>query len=105
MEITKESVREFWHGHTDVDMTRKRLTELDFLSNKGVLLRCPGTDEDPTNSEPVYVGGNGVTADSSPGTGGLPIMPGDAIFIPIDKPMLLWVVSSADDQDIAWMAI
>lgn len=105
MEVIKEAVREFYHGHQVVTTTKVRLTDLDFVVNKGVLLRAPGTNDPVPNTDPVWVGSHGVTSDSNEGTGGMPVMPGDAIFIPVDKPMLLWVVTNNSDQDIAWMGI
>lgn len=104
MEITKEAVRELQHGHATAGTIRSRLTELDFTVYKGVLVRCPGGSDPTPNTDPIWIGGAGVTADSG-ATGGIPILPGDAIFIPIDKPNFLWVVSTAADQDIAWMGI
>ena len=105
MEITKEAVRELFQGHKSVGTTRVKLTELDFTVNKGVLVRCPGTSDPVANTVPVWIGGSAVTANSAEGTGGIPILPGDSIFIPIDKPNLLWVVSSAVSQDVAWLGI
>lgn len=105
MEVVKEAVREFKHGHQVVGTTRIQLTPLEFMVNKGVLLRAPGTNDPSPNDDPVWVGGSGVTADNDEGTGGMPIMPGDAIFIPVERPMLLWVVTNNTDQDIAWFGI
>lgn len=105
MEVVKEAVREFVHGHQTAGTTRTRLTDLGFTVNKGVLLRCPGTNDPVPNDDPVWVGGAGVTADSTQGTGGVPIMPGDAMFIPVEQPMLLWVVTNNSDQDIAWLGV
>lgn len=106
MDIAKESVERFGHGHTIVGATPVQLTTLGLAAYKGILLRCPG-EADPTgNTDPVWVGNSPtVTADSTPATGGMPILPGSAMFIPIDSPTRLWVVSSASDQDIAWMLV
>lgn len=104
MEITKETVQELKTGHTVVGTSRIKLTELDFSLFKGVLLRCPGSSDPTPNTDPIWVGGASVAADSG-ATGGIPVLPGDAMFIPIDRPTRLYVISTAVSQDIAWMGI
>jgi hypothetical protein len=106
VELGKESVPGVGHGHTLVGVERRRLTELELNTYKGVLIRCPG-QADPEglrNEVPVWVGGSGVTADSTD-NGGIPILPGSSIFIPIEKPNHLWVISTQAGQDVAWMVI
>lgn len=106
MEITKESTREFRHGWQTVGVDRVQITPLQLTPYKGILLTCPGTQYDEVgNSKPVWVGSAKVTANEDPGTGGLPIVPGSSMFIPLDKPDDLYVVSSAADQKIAWMIV
>lgn len=106
MIIGKETVREAVHGHTTVGATAVQLTTLEFTANKGVMFRAPGTsDPGGGNTAPIWVGFNAsVKADSSSG-GGFPILPGAVILIPIDRPNLIWVISTAPDQDIAWIII
>lgn len=105
MEIGKETVRGLRHGHTVAGTTRVKLTELDILLNKGVLLRCPGTTDPTPNAAPVWVGGETVTHDSNPGTGGMPVCIGSALFVPCERANSLYVISTDPLQDIAWMAI
>jgi hypothetical protein len=73
---------------------------------KGVLLRTPG-DADPTpNVAPVWVGNNeSVTADSDTETGGMPLVPGAALEIPAQNAEDIWLISTAADQDIAWIGV
>lgn len=104
VDVAKESVGEVYNGHKTVGTTAVKLTDLSFPMLKGVLLRCPGGSDPVGNSVPVWVGGRGVTADSA-ATGGVPILPGNSIFIPIERANLLWVVSSSADQDVAWLGI
>ena len=106
MNIEKESVGdgELHNGHTVVGTVRTKLSSLGFTAVKGVLFRCPGSTEPTPNTNPVWVGGPGVTADSS-ATGGFPLLPGDACFMPIERLDLIYVVSSADGQDIAWLGL
>lgn len=105
MEITKESVPGLLHGHQAAGTSRIRLTDLDIPVHKGVLMRCPGSeDAGGGNTAPVWVGGNGVTADSA-ATGGIPILPGDSLFVPIERPMSLFIISTDADQDVAWIGL
>lgn len=106
MEITKEAVRELHHGHVMAGVTRAKLTELGFTGYKGVLIRCPGvSDPGEGNDATVWVGGPGVTANSDTGTGGMPVNPGASLFVPLDQPNLIWVISTQASQDVAWMLI
>jgi hypothetical protein len=106
MFIEKESVdaSNMHHGHTAVGTTRVKLTDLAFSTTKGVLFRCPGSTDPVPNTAPIWIGGPAVTADSSQ-TGGIPILPGDSAFMPLERLDSLYVVSSVANQDIAWMGI
>jgi hypothetical protein len=72
---------------------------------KGILLRAPGSGDDSPNSAPVYVGGAGVTADNMPETGGMPICPGETLFVPLENLELLYAISTAANQQLAWIAM
>lgn len=100
-QIIKETVRDFRHGLTNVGTTRIPLTN-SMPALKGVYISTPGPWHDITNTAPVFVGGPGVTADSEQ-SAGLPIMPGGSLFVPIADPSLLWVVSTADNQQVTWL--
>lgn len=104
MHIEKESVQELTTGHQAVGTTRVKLAEQGFTAYKGVLMRCPGTSDPVSNTAPVWIGGKNVAANSG-ASGGIPLLPGDALFVPIDKLDSIWCISSADGQDIAWMGI
>lgn len=106
MEITRETVREFLHGWQTVGVDRIQITPLDLYALKGVLLSTPGSAyPGGGNTKPIWVGSEKVTADQNAGSGGQPLVPGAAMFIPIDKPDRLWVVSTDPDQKIAWMLV
>jgi hypothetical protein len=104
MEIEKETSRELFFGHVPVGTTPRRLTTGQFKVARGVLLRAPGTRDPSANTAPIWVGGRGVTADSQD-TGGMPIPPGESVMVPIEDTSLLYVVSTDEGQDLAWMAI
>jgi hypothetical protein len=103
LEIGKETVGSFVNGHAVVGIERTPLG-VNHLLLKGVLVRAPGTNDPVPNTAPIWIGGLNVTADSSP-TGGIPIPPGESMFIPIADLSTLFVVSTAENQDIAWMGM
>lgn len=103
VEINKETSKTngLQNGHTVVGATPTRLC-LQFPTLRGILVRCPGNNDPVPNDAPIWVGREGVTADSGP-RGGMPILPGHNIFIPVDDPSELFCVSTMEDQDIAWI--
>jgi len=106
--IVKESVAVLRHGHQSVTTSSQKLAEnkLPFPASKGILVRCPGSnDPGGTNTAEVWLGGPAVTADADESTGGMPVAPGEALFLPLEDPSLLYVVTSSGTQDIAWMAL
>jgi len=107
IQVSKETSEpsRFAHGHTVVGTTAVPLTSLGLKFDKGILVRTPGSEDPSANTACVWVGRKGVTADSDPGTGGLPIPPGQSVLIPIDDPTAIYVISSAVDQDVAWMGV
>lgn len=106
MFIDKETVGagSLRNGHTVVGATPTKLTDLTSTVVKGILLRCPGSVDPVSNTAPVWIGGPSVTADSSE-TGGIPILPGDSMMVPLERLDSLYVVSTAINQDIAWLGI
>lgn len=98
VDTLKETTGSLHHGHTSVGMEPVRISDLDYRLNKGVLLQAS-----PGNEYPVYIGGRNVLADNTP-NGGLPLIPGQALFMPLDKINSVWAVSTHAGQDIAWIA-
>ena len=49
------------------------MTALDFKLCRGILLRAPGAGDLVPNTDIIYIGRACVTADSNPGTGGMPL--------------------------------
>jgi hypothetical protein len=103
---TKETSpsRELRHGHTVVGRTPVPLTNLSFKFNRGVLVRAPGAADSVPNTDIVFIGGPNVTADTTD-TGGLPLVPGSAVEIPIEDPSLVYAVSGSESQDLAWLGV
>jgi hypothetical protein len=101
MEVVKETSpsKGLQFGHTTVGLTAVKLCE-SFRANRGVLIRCPGSSDPTPNTVCVWVGGANVTTNT-----GMPLPPGQAIVIPIDDPSVLFLISTAADQDVAWMGV
>jgi len=106
VEIGKEAVTDLLHGHATIGVARKRVVTMDHPSMmKGIMVRAPGSGDPVPNTAPIWVGGSGVTADSVEGTGGIPIPPGECVFVPLEVLGKLYAVSTVADQDLAWMAM
>ena len=92
-------------GHKVVGATAVKLTTKEYGFFKGLLLRTPGSDDGTPNTNFIWVGGSGVTADSNAETGGMPLAPGDSINLPVNDPTEIYVISDAASQEIAWMGV
>ena len=104
MDIVKESVSDLFFGHTSAGTTANKIVPQRFPVQKGILLRAPGAGDPVPNTRPVWIGGCGVTADSS-ATGGVPLCPGESMLIPLEDPTKLQAISTAANQDLAWMVV
>lgn len=78
---------------------------LGFKFIKGILLRTPGSDDPTPNTDPVWIGGVNVTADSAIETGGFPLLPGASIFIPVEFVSGLYARSTTGAQKLAWLGV
>lgn len=107
MDIVRETVDDLWHGHTVVGATRAKVVSLALGAEalKGILLVTPGSAHPTPNTHPIWIGLAGVTADSVPETGGMWLMPGEKLFIPMADMQKLYAVSTAANQDLAWMVM
>jgi hypothetical protein len=105
VEVTKETSpgNDLKWGHVVVGATAAPLA-LSCSTKRGVIVRAPGSSEEFPNQHAIWVGGAGVTANNS-ATGGIPILPGTSMTFPVDDPSFLYVISDAEGQDLAWMAI
>ena len=97
--------KELKWGHQVVGLTAVQLTSQQYNFEKGLFLRAPGASDPTPNTNCIWVGGAGVTADSDQGTGGIPLAPGDSINLPVNDPTAVYLVSDIADQDIAWMGV
>jgi hypothetical protein len=93
------------HGHVVAGVAAVKLSQFAFTCLKGILIRAPGGDDPTPNTDPIWIGSAAVTADSNVGTGGLPLLPGESLVLPIDNPSEVWVISTAATQDLAWFGV
>ncbi len=92
------------YGHTAVGTTAVPITPNSVELVRGLLLRAPGPNDLTPNTDVVYIGHKQVTPDSS-ATGGMPLLPGSVIELPIDDPSLIFAISLTEGQDLAWMGV
>lgn len=106
VEVTKDSsgIKDLGNGHLLVTQAAAPITNKSGLY-RGILLRCPGSKDPTPNTRPVWIGRKGVTANSGD-TGGMPVVPGSSLFVPIDDPTQLYAVTDTMvDQDLAWLGV
>lgn len=101
--IHKESVNKIAHGHVVIGVAKVKIDLGSFTFVKGILFRCPASDDPVANVAPIWIGGSTVTADSTVATGGMPIAPGESLFIPFDFDSDLYAISTSASQDLAWL--
>jgi hypothetical protein len=105
MDIEREAVNDLYYGHQTAGVVARRLVERSCPCLKGVLLRTPNTTDPVPNTACVWVGDSRVKANSDEDRGGMPIPAGEALFLPVSNANRLWVISTADNQDVAWMGM
>lgn len=102
MNLDKESApaNTLQHGHAIVGLEPAPLVRHSVSNLKGILVRCPGNSDPIPNTSPIWIGGSGLTVQN-----GMPVLPGESMFVPIDDARLLYAVSMEAAQDLAWMCI
>lgn len=91
----------FDHGsNRDVDTTAEALTSTSFATAKGITIVA-----DSTNTGIVYVGNSDVTAGTTAATDGFPLGAGESITLEVSNPNLLYVIGSANNQIVYWVAV
>lgn len=103
----QEAANKFIHGHTTVGTTAAQLIPQEYSIDpaKGVLIRTPGSSDPTPNANIVWVGNKNVTADSDVTSGGYPLAPGEAVFIPTKDYASIYVIAGGAGNDVAWMVI
>jgi hypothetical protein len=95
-------VGSFLHGaNGDVDTTAEALVSSSKRATRGVQLKAAAE-----NTGTIYVGmDSGVTAGSVDATDGFPLAAGEGLFLPIDDASKVYVIGSANNQRVYWLAI
>jgi hypothetical protein len=57
------------------------------------------------NTGRIFIGASDVTADTTAGTGGTCLRPGDSITIPIDNANKLYAIASSANQKLSWVTL
>ncbi len=96
--------RDLKNGHTVIGPTAAPVTPNSVELVRGLLLRAPGPNDPTPNTDVIYIGLSQVTADTS-ATGGMPLLPGGVLELPVDDPSVIFAVSQSPNQDLAWMGM
>lgn len=91
----------FHHGRNgDVDTVAEVLTTQRPRLSRGVQLKAANS-----NTAVIFVGNSDVTAGTQESTDGFPLEPGEALFLPVDSPHKVYLIASAANQGLYWLAI
>lgn len=82
-------------GHIQIDQVAVQLTPLAFKFTHGVTVKA-----DAGNTGFVYVGDAAVSA-----TNGFQLDGGEDVFIAVDDPSKIYIIGSADNQDVSWIGV
>jgi len=87
-------------ANLDVDTSAEVLTSTDFDTTQGVIITA-----DSDNSGTVFIGNSDVDAGSTDATSGIPITAGESIFFSASNPNVIYVIGSAVNQKVYWLAV
>ncbi len=96
---------ELHHGHTVVGLTAVRIVPVSVKLVRGLMLRAPGPSDSVPNTDIIYIGRQIVTADANTGSGGMPLLPGSSIVLPVDDGYEIYAISASANQDVAWIGV
>lgn len=89
------------HGsNLDIDAAAEQITSTSFACKFGVTLRAP-----IANTGILYIGNSDVTASGTAATDGIPLYPGDSLFLPVTNSNIPYAIASAVNQAIYWIAV
>lgn len=88
-----------------VGTTAVKINPFEFRFVKGILLRTPGTQDPTPNIAPVWIGSSIVTADLDIETGGFALIPGSAVYLPVEFLTKLYAISTQASQYISWLGV
>jgi methylaspartate ammonia-lyase len=82
-------------GYIQVDQAAVAMTSLSFKFTQGVNIKAHAG-----NTGFVYVGDAAVSS-----TNGFQLDNGEEVFLAIDDPSKIYVIGSADNQDVSWIGV
>lgn len=89
------------HGsNRDVDTSAEQITSTSFACKFGLTLRAS-----ESNTGIIYIGNSDVTAGTTDATDGMPLSPGDSLFLPVTNSNIPYAIASANNQIIYWVAV
>lgn len=88
-----------------VGVTAVKVNPFGFQFVKGIQLYAPGTSDANPNTATIWLGGEGVTANQGIETGGFPLVPGSALFLPAEFANSLYVISASASQILTWLGV
>jgi len=86
------------HGHASVGVAAAVVEENAHDFDHGIVFYASSD-----NTDTIWIGKTGVTADSNVLTGGFPLVPGSGIVLPISEMANLYAISGTASQDLAWL--
>lgn len=88
------------HGsNQDIDTAAEQITATSFACKFGVTLRAPSD-----NTSTLWIGNSDVTVGGTAATDGIPLYPGDSLFLPVSNSNIPYAIASANNQKIYWIA-
>ena len=87
-------------ANLDVDTSAEVLTATDFDTAQGVIITA-----DADNSGSVFIGNSDVDAGATDATSGIPISAGESLFFSASNPNVIYVIGSAVNQKVYWLAV
>ena len=100
VDIGIETASSFTNGATIIGTSAIQVIAPGRKVNKGVQLKSH-----VGNTATIFIGKKGVTALTDVNTDGLPLDPGEGIFIPVEDISLIYAIASAVSQRLTFIAI
>ena len=91
--------------NVSVGTTAVLINDFGFKFVKGIQLYAPGSSDANPNTETIWLGNSGVTADQAIETGGFPLVPGSSLFLPSEYIYGLYVISATGSQILTWVGV
>lgn len=100
VDVTSAVTSTLDHGsNQDIDTAAEQITSTSFACKFGVTLRAP-----IDNTSTLWIGNSDVTVGGTASTDGIPLYPGDSLFLPVSNSNIPYAIASANNQKIYWVA-